>query len=334
MITEADFTGALKKDRDDRLLQLSYADWLEEHGDGRAELIRMEVELSSLPVFSDQHWETLPRQRELRRQLRPRRRWLETMGYDLPRGVFGNGFPRQWHSRWRIIRAHIRQWFGLDVKDVQEKPNKPSRRYDGLLPAALHEWNLFYETCSEFIEFGEGSFGPLTPRRFARSHRLLPFLEFDESMFAVEGRHLKISDPPVIAFGRQIPEADSDNPAFEELPGHPQTFTETVLAYLITCTRSPWATFAVQIDDMPAALEDLRRTFRVECAFGNYAVFESRGVVALLGVRSPVEGEFFLKTHRKMSPEVLPGFLSRYSQQAETTGWLTTWRRRQRATNQ
>jgi uncharacterized protein (TIGR02996 family) len=42
---ERSFLDALKADPNDELTRLAYADWLEEHGDERAELLRLEMEM-------------------------------------------------------------------------------------------------------------------------------------------------------------------------------------------------------------------------------------------------------------------------------------------------
>jgi uncharacterized protein (TIGR02996 family) len=44
----------------DRNARLVYADWLEERGDERAELIRVEEEMRLLPFYADRYWELKP----------------------------------------------------------------------------------------------------------------------------------------------------------------------------------------------------------------------------------------------------------------------------------
>ena len=50
MPAEAAFVDAIRDDPDDRMLPLVYADWLDEQGDSRGELIRLQCELDGVPL--------------------------------------------------------------------------------------------------------------------------------------------------------------------------------------------------------------------------------------------------------------------------------------------
>ena len=54
MLLESAFIEAIHETPDDRTLRLVYADWLDETGDRRGELIRMQCELDELPVGNPQ----------------------------------------------------------------------------------------------------------------------------------------------------------------------------------------------------------------------------------------------------------------------------------------
>ena len=68
MNTEAQFLSGIQLAPSDTTRRLVYADWLEERGDPRAELVRIEEEMKSLPVFGDRYWHLKPRRNELREQ--------------------------------------------------------------------------------------------------------------------------------------------------------------------------------------------------------------------------------------------------------------------------
>jgi uncharacterized protein (TIGR02996 family) len=75
------FVEAILASPEDHSLRLIYADWLEERGDLRGELLRIEHEMRGLPIASRRYWELKPRRSELRE--RCDREWL--------RRVFGEG---------------------------------------------------------------------------------------------------------------------------------------------------------------------------------------------------------------------------------------------------
>src|SRR5215475_10196017 len=66
--THDDFLNAIESQPADRTLRLVYADWLDERDDPRGELIRIEEEMRTLPVFADRFWELKPRRNALRAQ--------------------------------------------------------------------------------------------------------------------------------------------------------------------------------------------------------------------------------------------------------------------------
>lgn len=104
MPTDADFRREIAARPADGVLRLAYADWLDEHADPRADLVRVETAMRPLPVFSDEYWEL----RAARAALRPRfdPAWLAEMGYGTRyEPVFAHGFPASWKERWRLTRV-------------------------------------------------------------------------------------------------------------------------------------------------------------------------------------------------------------------------------------
>ena len=159
MPTESDFLREIATRPDDAVLRLIYADWLDEHpnprGRVRAELIRIEVELWTQPVFADRYWALKPRRNELRRTCDAE--WLAALGYgtgcDPVHGyspayetVFVHGIPDGWKERWRLIRAFTEVWYGKPVADVgvhtAEIATIEKQLARTLLPA-VREWVAF-----------------------------------------------------------------------------------------------------------------------------------------------------------------------------------------------
>ena len=62
-MSDQGFIDAILEDPGDIDRRLVYADYLEERGDPRAELIRLEHELSELTAASDHYWEIKPRRK-------------------------------------------------------------------------------------------------------------------------------------------------------------------------------------------------------------------------------------------------------------------------------
>jgi uncharacterized protein (TIGR02996 family) len=125
---EKQFLAAIEAQPDDRSRRLVYADWLEEHGDPRAGLIRVEEEMRCLPVHSDRYWELKPRRVSLRKTAR--KPWLERLNYgttdDEP--IFRD-VPEGWKARWRLLREFTERWLGVPMKDVGGPiPNIPRTR--------------------------------------------------------------------------------------------------------------------------------------------------------------------------------------------------------------
>jgi uncharacterized protein (TIGR02996 family) len=77
---EEQFLRVIDGQPGDRSVRLAYADWLEERGDSRSELVRIEEEMRTIPIFSDQYWQLKPRRAQLRKTLDPV--WLKRMNYQ------------------------------------------------------------------------------------------------------------------------------------------------------------------------------------------------------------------------------------------------------------
>ena len=118
MHTDADFLAAVAAHPTDPLTRLVYADWLDENGDPRGELVRIEEEVRFEPAWSDVLWRQKPRRNELRAVCDPA--WLTAMRYgtDCLPLFYGRPFPDDWRDGWRLIREATEQWLGHPMPDI------------------------------------------------------------------------------------------------------------------------------------------------------------------------------------------------------------------------
>ena len=178
MSDERAFLKAIRANPEDRTARFVYADWLQERDDPRGELVRIETELPTLPIYSDRYWELKPRRRELLNAAgKP---WLKQMGYGGTdyQSVFAD-VPTGWKERWRLLREFTERWYQIPLQDVggslkpvpADAPNRGVVFYDeprqsvddalnnpkvkAGLPPSLCEWMLFIRE----LELGLKDFG-------------------------------------------------------------------------------------------------------------------------------------------------------------------------------
>jgi uncharacterized protein (TIGR02996 family) len=143
MSGDTPFLEAIKAAPSDVASRLVYADWLEERGDPRGELIRVEEEMNSLPVWSDRYWNLKPGRDGLRQKLEGG--WLQTMGYVPTYRPLFSKLPPGRKERWRLVQEFIELWHqpltaasGNTKGDIQAAEESLGH----LLPTALREWYL------------------------------------------------------------------------------------------------------------------------------------------------------------------------------------------------
>ncbi|MBY0461050.1 MAG: TIGR02996 domain-containing protein [Gemmataceae bacterium] len=159
MSDERAFLKAVRARPDDRTARLVYADWLQDRDDSRAELIRIEEEVSAAPIYADRYWELKPRRRALLASTESK--WLKQMGYGGTdyRPVFAD-VPDGWKERWRLLREFAERWYQVPMPDVGGplRPVPPrlidwyrqtidasmsDPKVSAGLPPSLREWMLF-----------------------------------------------------------------------------------------------------------------------------------------------------------------------------------------------
>lgn len=155
--TDDEFLRAVEADPRERTLRLAYADWLTERDDPRGELIRVEEEMRTLPVFADRFWSLKPRRNELRAVAGEA--WCGRMRYGTEaEPVFAHGIPDGWHARWRLIREFTERWHCVPMPDVggrQKEIAEAEARLGRTLPPSVREWVAFAHDHAEDEQFSD-----------------------------------------------------------------------------------------------------------------------------------------------------------------------------------
>jgi uncharacterized protein (TIGR02996 family) len=329
---EAPFLAAIQADPDDQAPRLIYADWLEERGDPRGELIRIEEEMRALPVFSDRYWQLKPRRNELREHTPPD--WLEGMRYGIDchtrygidcQPLFRHGFPDGWRERWRLIREYMDRWYGLSLPDVggrAEEIRAVEARLGRPLPPSVREWvafahdvrrrpdddqvftDLYYQMCE--LE------GLSAVSLLIRS---------DEGVhWAVRHADLNLPDPPVYVFVRSDEDWDTFVP-YRDNPIDP-ALTVFVLKWAVGKTHTGWVD--LELPDPAELIRDLAKTFRGHCRlekFNNYherrdvEIFDSGNILVRLSPPfQPGEEVWDIRFNlaSELPREAIPAFLLKH----------------------
>ncbi|MGF1580296.1 MAG: TIGR02996 domain-containing protein [Gemmataceae bacterium] len=287
MISESAFLEAIGSEPKGSPRRLIYADWLEEQGDPRAELIRLEEEMRTLAVYSDRYWELKPRRNELRKEAESK--WLEVMRYGTDyEPVFAHGWPDGWKERWRIVRRWVEIWEGVSLPDVgghQDVMNATERELGLTLPPSIREWISFSrdldetEHCEHLIRDPLGL--QLLPEHSSLS--LLMQAEGD-SYWAVSCDHLTILDPPVDHYSLSYVD---ENGNYVFAPDEHNPITNSV-AWLVFKYVEAYGTFPdwsielgedVFLDDWERIRDSLCQEFTHTCEIDDDVFFEREDMV-------------------------------------------------------
>ena len=213
MSPETPFLDAIRAEPTNVACRLVYADWLEERGDARAELIRIEEEMRPLPVFSDRFWQLKPRRYELLQKLPMD--WLETMHYgiDCCPPTFRHQ-PVTLKDWWRLIRVFTERWHPFpSLPDVGGRPAEIQAAEASLqreLPLSVREWVAFahdVRTSEDHPILRSDCFlhlfGIQELSALALLRRSYGIHEDGETVWAVQYQDLGNPDPPVWRYERK-----------------------------------------------------------------------------------------------------------------------------------
>jgi uncharacterized protein (TIGR02996 family) len=274
MSDERAFLDAVRAAPRDPAVRLVYADWLEEHGDSRGELVRIEEEMGQLPVFADRFWHLKPRRNELRSRVAAD--WLEAMRYGTDcQPVFRHGIPDGWKERWRLVREYTERWYDIPLGDVggrADEVREAEARLGRLLPASVREWVAFAHDVGHLDGY-EDKFVlrdvyALYDLEDLSALSLLVQCEGDYH-WAVRHADLHLPDPPVYGFiedseadheGVFIP--DGDNPVAD-------TLSCFVLGNALTFTHGRGGGFNTHVAATEQLVRDLQASFPFRLAVGS-----------------------------------------------------------------
>jgi uncharacterized protein (TIGR02996 family) len=284
---EQRFLAAIKAQPDLRATRLAYADWLEERGDLRGELIRIEEELRSMPIHSDRYWELKPRRTDLRKA--SKEPWLQAMQYGTDYEPVFRQVPDDWRGRWRLIREYADRWFGVPMGDIGgnlEEIKKVERKLKVALPPAFGEWFAFIRDlkqkkgfvrhiheCARLVEV-QGDEQLWTDLKLDKDSVLFLDLSEPDLIYFVPTANLQQPDPAVNWFdkvylnGGVIP--------------HITTFAFQYLMEYWMHKKDPGG-FLHRVAATKPLLRLLDEAFPVQSNFDGVRFFERQNIVARLG---------------------------------------------------
>jgi uncharacterized protein (TIGR02996 family) len=296
--------------------RLVYADWLDDRGDPRGELIRIEEEMRSLPAFADRYWELKPRRNELRDLAEPD--WLGAFGYGtMARPLFGHGIPGDWKGRWRLIREFVERWRGIPMGDVATQVGEVSpaeARLGRIEPPAVCEWVAFVR------DVHQSGRGDRVFRDIPQAAEELGGYAADSLMLQGEGdyhwavRHADfgLPDPPVYGFvigyegdmAQFVP--DDRNPIHDSV-------TAFVLSYVWGMTHGEGGGFGVEVDDPAPLIRQLEATFPVKSRYRHIDIYEADDFFVQLYWNPGRAPGLEVEVARPLPREAVPAFLWEYA---------------------
>jgi uncharacterized protein (TIGR02996 family) len=190
----------------DVALRLVYADWLEEQGDPRGEIIRLEAEMASRAATSDEYVLLKARRNQLRPQIDAA--WLTKMGYVPRHRPLFRELPPRRVERWRLVEEFIEVWFRpLRVGDgfSEAELAEAESRLGFPLPAALREWYALSGRRGDVWSTQDDLLG-LQDLKLDREDNALLFRRECQvcDWWGIRAEDLTSEDPPVFRFDSRV----------------------------------------------------------------------------------------------------------------------------------
>jgi uncharacterized protein (TIGR02996 family) len=312
MNDEAAFLAAIRAAPKDSAPRLVFADWLDERGDPRCELVRIEEEMRRLPVYSDRFWQLKPRRNELRAQATPD--WLEAMGYGTDcQPTFRHGVPDDWKGRWRLIREFYERWHRRPLGDVggrADEIREVEARLGRTLPPSVREWVAFahdvgkkdrvHAVLRELFEMQDFPGLPATS---------LVLQSEGDYWWAVRHADFSLPDPPVygVHWDRENRDentflCDRDNPAAP-------TVASYFLGYVMGYTRGQGGALSTTVSEPAELVRGLKSVFPVQCCFEDLEIYEDDNLIVRLSTYRESGKHVVAQAAKAMAPEEVPAFL-------------------------
>ncbi len=323
MRDEAAFLAAIRDAPADAAVRLVYADWLEEHGDARGELVRVEEEMRGLPAYSDRFWQLKTRRNELRAQAPSE--WLQAMRYGtdcLP--VFAHGIPEGWRERWRLIREFVERWHRRPLGDVGGRAGEireAEGRLGRALPPSLGEWVAFAHDIrtSDVLRDGYHEMSDL-PGHAAVS--LLLQAEGDYH-WAVRHEDFALPDPPVYGFGWNVESGDENSFVPDDRNPVAGSVSEFAFGYAMGYTHGTGGAFGSWVADPADLSRELHAAFEARSRLGETEFFEAENILVRLGPSPVGRGPDLwleVKVAKALPRDAIPAFLWEYTGRGYRSG--------------
>lgn len=207
MSVDNSFIAEILAQPDDVDRRLIYADWLEDHGDPRGELIRLREELRNRSPIDPRYWDAKERFQELRWQTNER--WLKRLGYDCAyRPLFAQR-PADRASTWRAIEEFIELWhqpLDRECGNTEQEIAAAEQRLRIRLPAALREWYLLagkrsseWDVISSVYRAAVGRYPIFLPLEdlYLDGGSLVCAVCQPREILTIHLRHMHRADPPI-----------------------------------------------------------------------------------------------------------------------------------------
>ena len=291
MATEQSFLDAIKSQPEDRAVRLVYADWLEERGDRRGELIRIEEQMRSLQAYSDRYWGLKPRRNALRQECEAK--WLRRLKYGTDYEPVFREVPDGWKERWRLLREFTERWHRIPMEDVGGRAaevQEAERRLNVELPPAVREWIAYSHDLIEQGAFDilRDCYEVITLKNLAAVSLLIQ--SEGDLYWAVRKKNLRLPDPPVdwyllnYAGGREV--------GFVHQGRWTQHVTSFVFEHLSSYLHGDGGGFRGPVEASPLLLKQLAEAFPVRSRFEDLRVFERPNMIARLSATLYGTGDY------------------------------------------
>jgi uncharacterized protein (TIGR02996 family) len=306
------FLAAVRADPEDEAPRLIYADWLQERGDPRGQLIRVEEAMRQLPVFSDRYWQLKPLRNELRAQAPPG--WLEAMRYGTDcEPIFRHGWPNGWKQKWRLVREFVERWHQTPMPDVggwTENVPETEARLGRTLPPSVREWVAFTRDAQSCDVLRDG----YQPLRELDGHRAISLLLQAEGDYHWAVRHadLRRADPPVYGFQLDYESEDESESTF--VPDNVNPIADAVSSfafhYALGYTSGEGGGFGTDVANPARLTRDLEATFPIRVRVGALEIYEAANIMVQVSRRNRQSYAYLRVTVARPTPrEALPAFL-------------------------
>ncbi len=277
MTSEEQILGEIALAPRDVDLRLAYADWLEEHGDPRGAMIRVEEELRSLTIDSDRYWELKPQRHAFLDYCDEtyHDEWLVRLGYHRRYEPVFADLPDTPEKRWRLIREFIERWHGIRLADnptcdalpdVETWISRPA-------PRSLGQWmSLAHDLGNQF----EKVFRDRVAIENLRRHQAVSLMQLAEGdiYWAVRRENMEKADPPVDTYSQYH---DGAGQGYEHSGQPHPTLTSFALSH-----ASYFLGRGVSYSIEPHRIEaHCQQHDQAMTKFDNLAIYESENVIVV-----------------------------------------------------